>query len=555
MKRAPDLFGQQLFDLVIVGGGITGSCVARDAAMRGLSVALCEARDFSSATSAGTTKLVHGGLRYLRNLEISLVRESLAERRVWFTLAPHMVAPLPFLLPVYGGMRQALTIGAGLSLYDLLAFDRNQGTDPAKHMPAHRRLSRAEALEREPALDPRGLTAAFVYHDGQMYQPERLGLACLADAAQAGAVIANYVEAVQIEEAHDHLRLTCTDRLSEARYLIRGRIIVNATGPWADGFLARAVKETSSARLQRSKGIHLVVPELTRGHALFLDTPRGHLFVIPWRGHSLVGTTDTPFEDDPSTLGLEAAEIRTLLASLIEALPGAAVDESRVRYAYAGLRPLIATPARQSTYSASRRAEIVDHERTGGPARLITALGGKWTTSRQLAERIVDHVERKLGRGPTPTPTAEEPLAAGKTGPFDAFRNALESDFPTVARPTIDLLARTYGRDARALIQRAMSEPLLAEALIPGRSEIALQVVHAVEQEMAQTLDDVVLRRTGLGTLGLPPEATLARIAALMGDTLGWNPTRRAREIAATQAHYRFLDALKGEETVSRAQP
>ncbi len=548
MIRNLEGLSARLHDVLVIGGGITGSCIARDAALRGLSVALIEAHDFSHATSSATTKLVHGGLRYLRTFELGLVRESLAERRRWEIIAPHMVRPVPFLLPVPA--HEALTLHLGLTLYDILSFDRNRVPFPDQRMPAHRWLAGREMIGREPVLASFGASGAMLYYDCQMYAPERLGLECLLDAARAGANIANYAEAVALAPNPDGAHaVEARDSLSGRRHIVRARTIVNASGPWADGLAARLVGDRNGARLIRSKGIHVLTRALTRTHALALPTKGGgHLFIIPWRGFSLIGTTDTPFEGDPATLSISREEIRALLATVNATLPGARLTDDDVVHAYAGLRPLVADGRTGSTYAASRRGEIVDHGALSGVPNVFSALGGKWTTSRHVAEKVVDRLLAALGRSPIPATTAGQPLPGGRMSSLSALAEDL-ARVTALAPESCALLAQLYGALAQDVIAHLAAVPDLAAPLAPGRGEIAAQIVHAVEAEMAQTLEDVVFRRTGLGTNGDPGVDALRRAASLMAPKLGWDPTEIERQIEATRAKFpipkRVLEAAR----------
>ena len=279
MHRDLERLSSEEFDIHVIGGGATGACIARDAALRGLSVALTEKNDFAHATSAHNSKLVHGGLRYLRNFELGLVRESLKERRIWQRIAPHLVRPLPFLVPITGGGRA--TLAAGLTLYDLLSFDRGWLDDPEQRLPGHRWFNRDDALAREPSLEAPGFSGAFLYYDAQMYAPERLALECLLDAADHGAAIANHVEAVNLTRRNGRVEgasLRCA--LTDVRFDVRAKLTIVAAGPWADLFLNRALGNQSH-KLLRSKGIHVVVPAITREDALTVATPHGHFFVLP----------------------------------------------------------------------------------------------------------------------------------------------------------------------------------------------------------------------------------------------------------------------------------
>lgn len=548
MKR--DLAGMvhRKHDLAIVGGGIMGAAIARDAALRGLSVALLEARDFSHATSAATSKLVHGGLRYLKTLDFGLVRESLAERRIWQRIAPHMVYPLPFLLPLHENLATTLVFHAGLTLYDLLAFDRNWLADDTERIPAHRWLGRKEALARVPLLSESGLRRAMLYYDCQMFAPERLALECLADAVAHGAAVANYakVTALQRVSGSDAVEgIIAEDRMDGRHYAVQAELVVNATGPWADIALSDWGIDTSAATLVRAKGIHIITRALTTDCALTLPTDGGHLFVLPWRGHSLIGTTDTPFEGPPETASPTRAEIEGLIATLNHVLPGASLTLADVRYAFAGVRPLIAPASAVSTYKTSRRAEIIDHASQGGPARLISAIGGKWTTARHVAEATVDRVRETLRRPRLTSRTAERRLPGGDVGRFESFVARLAHAYPVLPSQTVQFLARSYGSTVGTVLALCREDAGLLEPLAAEHPAIGAQVIHAVEHEMALTLEDVVFRRTGLGTLGFPGEAALARAAALMATRLGWDGRECARQCECVQA--RFTAGTLGE--------
>lgn len=470
MRRATDRLPNENFDVLIVGGGITGACVARDASRRGLKVALVERGDFAGATSAHNSKLIHGGLRYLRNFELGLVRESLRERRIWRRIAPHLVHPLPFLVPLHGGGWKArATLAAGLTLYDLLSFDRG------REMPGHSWLTADEARRREPILDGPGLEGAFLYHDAQMVSPERLALECLIDADAHGAALANYVEAGRLLLRDGKVEgCSARDVTGNAAFDIRAKATLVAAGPWADLFLGHALGRAPSHKLMRSKGIHVVVPSLTREFALTMATAHGHFFVLPWRGHTILGTTDTAFAGDPDHVGVSENDIAAFFALINRHLPNAALGRDKVEYFYAGLRPLV-DDGSGDTYGASRRAELVDHGKDDRLDGLFSAIGGKWTTSRHLAQQAVDRLVDRLGIEARDCDTATAPL--------------------------------------------------------PGRAEP--DVATAVRDEMALTLEDFAMRRTALGQFGPPDAGTLEDASRGMATALGWDEARRLHEIAS----------------------
>ena len=524
MQRALSRISSELFDLLIIGGGATGCFTARDGALRGLNVALIEAHDFAAATSAHNSKLAHGGLRYLRNLEFALVRESLAERRNLQRIAPHLVRPLPFLLPLYGkNISQRLLLSAGLTLYDVLSFDRNWLPDPAQRLPRHRWLGARQALAREPVLEAEGFAGAFEYHDAQMYAPERIALECLIDADAHGAAVANHVAAEKFSQRRDKVQMVAArDTLTGASFEIRAKLILIAAGPWSDLLLAQATGREPTHKLLRSKGIHLLLPPITQTSALTVEAGSSHFFVMPWRGHTLLGTTDSAFQGDPATLDVSEDDIASFLATINQNLPAARLTRDQVEFFYAGLRPLVADGSGQS-YNVSRRSELIDHASEGLDG-VLSALGGKWTTSRRLAQIIIDRVGRKLGASLTNCTTASTPLPGGRFDAFDALANGAEAICPGVA--SIRHLAHMFGARLPLLLKGAKMTDLAP--LGPSGDTLA-QIHFAVREEMALTLEDAVMRRTSLGQFGPPPG--LDKAANAMATLLGWDSARTRAEI------------------------
>lgn len=552
MKRDLKAMSATDYDLVIVGGGITGASTAWDAALRGLKVALLEKDDFAHATTSGSSKLVHGGLRYLVNGEFRLVRESLRERRIWENVAPHMVHPLPFVLPTYGwGMSGPIVMGIGLALYDLLSFDRNWLSDDDKKLPGFKRISKGKALDMMPSLKRENLTGAMIYYDCQMHAPERLCLECIEGAAEYGADAANYAEVTGFTTEASMKRgvkvagVTVLDKLTGDTHTIKGRVVVNAAGPWADKTMAM-VDETPARRLIRSKGIHLITRDISGGNALAIKSELGgHFFVIPWRGHTIIGTTDTVFEEDPDDLGVTERDISNFLIVVNDGLPGLNLKREDVLHFYAGLRPLVDTtpkvadgePAPKDSYNASRAAEVFDHGAEEAIDGLISAIGGKWTTSRHLAEQVVDLALKKLGQT-APCETHCTPVYGGEIGRLKSYTERAQKKYshlaPEIVANLVDFYGSRIGDVLATADERQGEREELLRRLAPETSVIGAQVVHAVRHEMALHLEDVVFRRTGLGTLGHPGVPAITQAAELMRRELGWDETQHAREIAET---------------------
>ena len=552
MKRDLKSMNATDYDLVIVGGGITGASTAWDASLRGLKVALLEKDDFAHATTSGSSKLVHGGLRYLVNGEFRLVRESLRERRIWENVAPHMVHPLPFVLPTYGwGMSGPIVMGIGLALYDLLSFDRNWLSDDDKKLPGFRRISKGKALDMMPSLKRENLTGAMIYYDCQMHAPERLCLECIEGAVEYGAHAANYAEVTGFVTEASMKRgvkvagVTVLDKLTGDTHTIKGRVVVNAAGPWADKMMA-LVDETPARRLIRSKGIHIITRDISGGNALAIKSELGgHFFVIPWRGHTTIGTTHTVFEEDPDALGVTERDIENFLFVVNDGLPGLNLKREDVLHFYAGLRPLVDTTpqvadgesAPRDSYNASRAAEVFDHGAEEAIDGLISAIGGKWTTSRHLAEQVVDLALKKLGQTAA-CETQCTPVYGGEIGRLKSYIERAQKKYQHLALGIVANLVDFYGSRIGEVLatadERQEEREELLRRLAPETNVIGAQVIHAVRHEMALHLEDVVFRRTGLGTLGHPGVPAITQAAELMRRELGWDEAQHAREIAET---------------------
>lgn len=525
------------YDVVVIGGGITGAAVAWDAALRGLRVALVEKGDFAHGTSSATSKLVHGGLRYLRRLEVGLVRESLRERRILEAISPHQVYPLSFLTPAYGwGSDGPVALLVGAALYNLLGYDRHRLSDPDRRLPGARVVSRRALLELEPSLADGRLTGGLHYFDCQLYAPERHTLEFVLSAVDRGATALNYVEATGVCTAQGSVRgVRVRDRLAGDTFVVRGRTVVNAAGPWADGVLG-LIQGSPTHHVVRSKGIHIVTRALGPRHAVALPTPSGrHLFILPWRGRSLIGTTDVIYHGSPDRVSVTEQEVRDLVDEVNAVYPAGGLRLEDVQHWYAGLRPIVeeGTTA-EDVYRASRRYEIYDHgeEHVAG---LFTAIGGKYTTSRHLAERLVDRLLDRLRLPPVRCRTHRTPLLGGGTGRYRDFIEGVGDRYPSLSTATLAHLAHSYGTRVHDMLAEAEDDVALLEPVGARTGDVGAQVRFAVRREMAHTLGDVLFRRTGVGTLGHPGRGALERVAGIMGAELGWTAGEREAQLAAAE--------------------
>ncbi|MBL0716304.1 MAG: glycerol-3-phosphate dehydrogenase/oxidase [Desulfosarcina sp.] len=540
MRRYSENQENGTFDVVVIGGGITGAAIAYEAATRGLRVALFEKGDFSEATSAASSKLIHGGLRYLSNMEFGLVRESLRERRTMENIAPHFVYPLPILFPHYRSSLKSNKwfIKIGLTLYDLLAFDRGRTWEPAKKIPGHQTISVREALARQPVLKRKGLSGASIFYDCLSISPERLALAFIQSAVHHRAEVANYarVSGFLLAETGAKVRgVKVHDLIHHQTHEVKATVTINCAGPWADSVLALAPRKGNADRRRRSEGIHIITrPIINPDTAVSAVTPDGrHCFLIPWRGHTLIGTTDKAYHGRPDDYRVTRQSIEELIAEVNASFSGLAIKYEDVRHCYGGLRPLVESRTAE-TYNASRKYEIHDH-RLEGLAGLLTVEGGKWTTSRHLAEKVIDGLVETTTLPVGRSISARQYLRGGAIRDMNAHIARLKAQNRDFDDDTLDCLGRIYGTTCEAVLDLAREDHALAEKL-NEEGELLAQAVYAVRHEMAQTLMDIVLRRTGIATLGNPGEDVLHRVARAVAGDLGWDDARVRQEVETTMA-------------------
>lgn len=521
------------FDLIIIGGGITGAAVAYDAASRGLSVALVEKGDFGGATSAATSKLIHGGLRYLATMEVRLVRESLRERKTMENIAPNFVYPMATMVTT-GGKKftnNKWVIKAGMILYDMLSYDKRFTWDPGKRIPLHRSLSRKKVLELEPVVKANGLTGASVYYDCLSIFPERLTLGFIKSAVKHGAKVANYarVESFIFSGPHRISGVKVRDELGGKALDIHGDITINCGGPWADIILGFARKDAGSEQLRRSEGIHIITKKLVNDHIVGTVTARGrHIFIIPWRGRSIIGTTDKEYIGSPDEYNVTEQSVRELLDEVNDSFGMKPITFNDILYTWGGLRPLVEDQT-EDVYESSRKYEIHDNG-ADGLEGLITVEGGKYTTSRNLAEHAVKVVAKKIGRKLPRTITDKEYLVGSEIPDMGKFIRDIVKENPDFEQRTVEYLGRNYGTEYKAVLEIAREEKSLAKRLNDD-GEILAQVAYAVRNESARTLNDILFRRTGIGTLGNPGEAVLNQVARTAARELRWNEDRVKKEM------------------------
>jgi glycerol-3-phosphate dehydrogenase len=523
------------YDVLVIGGGITGAFIAWDAALRGLKVALIDKGDFGAATSAATSKLIHGGLRYLKTLEVGLVRESLQERRIMEIIAPHLVYPLPFVFPAYGwGMRGMPAALSAMVFYDTLSYDRKWINDDDKKIPGHEKFTADQIVAMESILDPVELKGGVIYYDCQMYNSERLTLEPILSAAEYGADVANYVLAQDIILEADRVGgARVTDTLSGKEYDLKASITVNAGGPWADLILGK-VRGRKHHGLIRSKGIHIITRPLHKDHAIVLQTKTGrHFFIIPWRGSSLIGTTDVVYKGHPDDFKITEADIADFLVEINTTVPAARLTRADVRFQYGGLRPIVEkeTSVEVEVYDASRKYELYDHEKDEGVKGFVTAIGGKYTTARNMARQLVDMIFTKLKKEAVMCQTHTTPLYGGEIGRFASFVERAKFHKPEeLDNKVMENLCRNYGSRYVDVIKAAEKKRHLG-VICEAFMDIWAEVFYAIRSEMAVSLSDVLFRRTGLCTLGNPGTDIIEEVADVMAKELKWKKAMKHAEI------------------------
>ena len=540
--EAIEAIAGQRFEVVVIGGGITGAGVALDAASRGYSVALLERGDYAVGTSSRSSKMVHGGLRYLQNLDLGLVREALLERQLMVQLAPHLVYPTPFLVPSFGEERRDRKIGLGLNMYDVMATTRvgrsrreirsSKEEDEEFYWSPdrHRTIDREELLEMVPALEPRDPNDAYLFYDCQT-DDVRLVLTILGEAERFGAVMLNGADVTELTWEKGKARgVAFVEADSGERIEVAADNVVNATGVWADMLRPEeVVEEEDVPRIKPSRGTHLLLDraDLSTGSAACI-VPAGEgraIFALPWYGRTLVGTTDNDFEGDIEHPRPGDDDVEYLLDA-INAFFGTEVGRSDLVGAYAGVRPLISSGDPKKSVDISRRAEL--YETSSG---LLTITGGKLTTWRRMAKQVVDRIVEREGRE-APCHTAEIPLG------MEARVEDLEAP-EGVGEEAVAQLAFRYGHAARAVLDVAWKDPKLAAPIVDGRPDLLAEAVIAARREQARSVADVLLRRTRLGLLAAPQLRTadaVRPVAAAIGAELGWSRRQVKSEAEAWPA-------------------
>jgi glycerol-3-phosphate dehydrogenase len=543
------------YDVLVIGGGITGAGIALDAASRGYSVALVEQADFASGTSSRSSKLVHGGLRYLQSFDLGLVREALLERQLMVRLAPHLVRPLPFVVPAFDGSHPDRMTGIGLNMYDVMAAPSLRGRRSARRAGAadgeaewsparHRLIDGDEVARLVPAIAERRPTGGYLFYDCQT-DDARLVLTVLGEAERFGAVCANRLRVTELRPGtRTGTEATVEDREAGSGFALRAENVVNATGVWADRLRPGELHaEAELPRIAPSRGSHVLLrrEDLPLNAGVIVPVGDGRsIFALPWLGRTLIGTTDNAYAGGVDHVRPAPEDVKYLLGA-VNAFFGVALDAGHATGAYAGVRPLISSGDSRRSVDISRRAEL--YETSSG---LITITGGKLTTWRRMARLVVDRIVERDGRD-APCRTHEIPLGA----PVDAAALPRVDGVPEGAYA---MLAGRYGHAAALVLKIAAADPGLAAPIVADLPDLLAEAPFAAAHEQARTVGDVLLRRTRLGLLAgreltAPGAAIPRRVAEAMGAALGWDGARVEAEIA------RFADEARAEGIALSLEP
>lgn len=555
MKRDLTQLTHNQFDIVIIGGGIYGVCAARDAALRGLTVALIEKGDFGSATSSNSLKIIHGGLRYLQHADFRRMRESITERRTLMRIAPHLVHPLPCIMPTYGhSLKGKEVMALALLINDLVGFDRNREIDPARSLPNGRVISRDECRELIPGIDANGLSGGALWYDCQVHNAERMLISILKSAVAAGGVAANYVEMTGFQKHGDRITgIRARDVLTGDEFDIQGKLVINNSGPWINTILQHLNGHYSGSLTELSAAMNVVVKrQLIREYAVgiwskaefkdddaVLSKGSRLFFITPWREFSLIGTTHVPYEGDPEYFRVREKDIMAFLQEVNDAYPRANLTPDDVYYFYGGMLPSEGHNEKTGDVKLRKHYDIIDHKERDGLDGLISVIGVKYTTARDVGQKTIDFAAQKLGLDVSVSRTAVTPICGGNIENFEHFLRGEKTKAPAgLGEDSIKHLIHNYGTEYTRVIQHGSKDREGLQPLAAETPVIKAEVIHAIQEEMAVKLADVVRRRTDLGTAGPAGEQSLQACADLMAQELGWDQQRMQNEMEETRALY-----------------
>ena len=557
MKRDIQTFDDKEYDLVVVGGGIFGICSAWDAASRGLSVAMIEKHDFVHAASSNHFKMVHGGIRYLQHGDIARIRESSRERSALLRIAPHLVRPLQIVIPTYGyGIKGKPFIGVGLLIYNLITSDRNNKISEDRKIPWGKFVSKKEMISFFPDIEQKNLTGGVIFCDGQVYNPPRLGISFLRSAVNKGVQAANYVEAKEfITKDGRVIGVKARDCIDGKDFDIRGKWVLNTTGAWAQPLLESNLPIHLNPNLTFSRDLAFVVDRKmkhdyalafstnTRDADSIIDIGGRRLFMVPWRDYTLIGVWHKIYTGLPEKIGVTKDEMTTILKEVREAYSGLNIALEDIRMVNMGLT-LFGSQDRQSQKELSfgKRSRIIDHNKEHGIGGLTTLIGVRATTARRMAQKAIDAISAKLGRKRITSKTEYLPIFGGDIPHFsDYVRNERQVCPIQLNATQFEALICNYGTKYTEVLKYIDENPSWKNT-IGGSATLEAEIIHSIREEMAQTLSDVVFRRTELGTGGYHDEISLRCVADIAGKEMRWSAAQKQAEIEAVKQSYPRFD-------------
>lgn len=554
MKRNLEQLTNETFDLIIIGAGIYGAATALEAAQRGLSVAIIDQGDFGSGTSANSLKIIHGGLRYLQQLDIKRFRESVRERRIMMHLAPHLIHPLPCVMPTYGFMMKGpLVMRAGLLVNDILSADRNRLGDPEKTIPAGKVVSAKECLRLVPGIDAKGVNGGAFWTDAQMYSSERVLLAFIKSAVAQGARAANYVRASGVIRQEDRVvGIRAEDRIAGDRFEIRGHMVVNTAGAWVDDINGFSGSDTPQVQL--STAMNLIVdrqllPETAAGiYAPFAKMlangtryrGRHVLFMTPWRGKTIIGTYHLPYEGHPNDMKVLESEVQDFLSEINAGYAGDPIKREEVTGYYKGFLPMEGVHSKTGEVILKKHYAFTDYEKKYGVKGMVSVIGVKYTTARDVALKTVNLAGKKLGQKLPKSMSHLSPLAGGDIVLFDEFlKSALDAKPASMPAGIVTRLVTLYGTEYRDILDLAGKTKGWDQTVGGSEELLKAEIIHAVRNEMAVTLSDILLRRTDAGSAGHPGDDLLNECAKIAAKELNWSKSQITRELADAASMYK----------------
>lgn len=546
LQRNVDALSNTEYDLVIVGGGIFGASATWEAAHRGLKVALLEKTDFSHATSANHFKMVHGGIRYLQHGDLVRIRESAHERSALLRIAPHLVKPLPIVIPTYGhGIKGKEVLWTAMRLFDALTWDRNRDLLPDNRIPASRFLSRSQVLTMFPGIKSDNLTGGALFHDGQMVSPTRLAISFLRSAVAAGATVANYMEVTDFQRSGDSIQaVVAKDCLTSKPITIRCKMVLNTAGPWANRLLESALDVKLKSRPTFSRDLAFVVPKRFKGPCALafatdskdqdtlLDRGGRHLFAVPWKDFTLIGVWHKVFKDFPDHITVSKAEMEAFLGEVNAGCPVLDLSLDQVQLINTGLT-LFGEEGQQAqgAMSFGKRSMLIDHSHEQGLQGILTLIGVRATTARGMSEKAIDLVLKRLNRPSIPSKSTDVPIYGGDIPAMQAHMQELQQQISGLISPhRFQLMLHHYGTGIFHVLRYGTERKELFSA-IDNCNLIKAEIVHAIREEAAVTLSDVVFRRTDFATGHLPAMDALGQCAQTMADELGWDQVRVQEEM------------------------